>query len=204
MLGALLLLALAQDPDEVGEQLARAKKIDACWAAYLPARKVFPTAYLRGTSTDAATCTRRVMNREIDALLLPLKKSGPALFKRGMDAQREFNDAVKRYCGRWSAWYGQCCATCSYTEEPECEMDFHGARVKQVQAAIAKSAPAEVSAPTRPRTSEFTAYATEWCAFLGEHGVAVDAQCGARVLGALEQGQRDKGAELSCKAQGKE
>jgi hypothetical protein len=191
--------AAAQDPDEVIDALSLAKTIDACFAKYAPAKKTFPTALIRGTSMGAESCTRRVMNVEVDKILVPLKQAQPALFKRGMEAQKRFNEAVKAYCGRWEPYYEKCCSTCSFTEQPECGMAFHAARVLQVHEAIAGTAPAEVKAPSRPRTSLFETYATEWCSFLSEKGVAVDASCSARILNALAARQSDDGAELRCR-----
>ncbi|MFT3710065.1 MAG: hypothetical protein QM817_20725 [Archangium sp.] len=196
MLLTLTLLVVAQadlDPDEVSAGLAKAKTVEKCVAIYRPAKKQFPTAYIRGTSTEAADCTRRVMNAELDKVLVPLKKSDATRFKLGMDAQRFFNEGVKRYCGRWEKYYADCCATCSYTEEPECEMDFHAARLLLVS-----SVPTDgIESAKRERVpKEFTEFAKAWCQFVGD---ASDT-CPSRVLGVLESKQRDDGKELTCRA----
>lgn len=188
----------APDPDEVSAKLSRGKTIDSCLKAYGPARRTFPAAYLRGINMEAETCTKRVMNVTVDQVLVPLKKTDTVRFKLGMDAQRSFNEAVKRYCGRWEPYYERCCSTCSFTESSECAMDFHSVRTKQVEDALAKKVPPESPAAARVRTNEFESYAITWCAFLTETGFAVDGTCVSRVLGALEAGQRDDGAEKKC------
>jgi hypothetical protein len=186
----LLVLAQAPDPDEVSAGLAKAKSVEKCAAIYAPAKRSFPTAYIRGTSTEAADCTRRVMNAELDRVLVPLKKADAVRFKLGMEAQKFFNEAVKRYCGRWEKYYGECCATCSYTEEPECEMDFHAARLQVVNAV-----PADAAAGKRERVvKEFGEFAKAWCQFVGDSAES----CPARILGVLEAKQRDDGRELRC------
>jgi hypothetical protein len=185
-----LLLSQALDPDEVSAGLSRAKSVEACAALYAPARKSFPTAIIRGVSTDAAACTRRVMNAELDGVLLPLKKRDEPKFRLGMDAQRAFNEGVKRYCGRWEKYYADCCATCGYTEHPECEMDFHAARLT-----VLKTVPEVEAAKGERLVKEFGAFAAAWCQFLGDGSAA----CPKRVLGALEAKQRDDGKELKCR-----
>ncbi|MFO0600908.1 MAG: hypothetical protein U0228_36700 [Myxococcaceae bacterium] len=182
--------ALAQDFPE----FADAKTIEQCVKLYRSEKKQAPTAVVRGLSTEAADCTRRVMNARLDVLLVPWKKSDATKFKQGMEAQKLFNQAVKGYCSRWERWYADCCSTCSYTEEPECEMDFHAARFAQVDAVLSKKPLADAPAPTRARTQDFAAFAKAWCALLAE-----GEGCEARVLGGLEAGQRDDGRELSCR-----
>lgn len=171
------------------EEFRNAKTLAQCAEVYLPGKQQMPAAYVRSFSLDYAACTWRVMNVELDKVLVPLKKSDAAKFKLGMDTQRLFNEAVKRYCGRWNAWYAECCSTCSYTEEPECEADFHAARV------WLQARPLSEGAAKRPRTSaEFGEFAKSWCQFTGG-----DAACAGRVLATLESKQRDDGRELSCK-----
>lgn len=189
-----------EDDDELMAPFKRARTVGACVAQWKRLEAMgLPTAYVRGASGEAAQCTRRVMNAEVDRLIVPLKKSQPALFRRGMDVQRLFNEAVKTYCGRWDAWYEKCCVTCSYTEQPACEEAFHGTRVKQAQAALARTGPVEQKAATRAKTADFEAYAREWCGFLGDAHVAVDDACVGRVLGQLEAEQPDDGRALSCR-----
>lgn len=190
MLVILVAVLLSQDPDVVSARLAKADTIAKCVSAYTPAKKTFPTAYIRGVSVEAADCTRRVMNAELDLVLVPLKKSDAARFKLGMQAQASFNTGVKKYCGRWERWYGECCSTCSFTEQPECEMDFHAARLTLV-----KAVGDEGVAPKRERiTKEFSEFARQWCQFLGD----ASETCPTRALGVLEHGQRDDGRELKC------
>jgi hypothetical protein len=187
-------IAHAQDPDELSEALKKAKTHAACAAPWRQAKKTFPTAYVRGASIEAADCTRRVMNAALDKVLVPLKKTEPERFKRGMELQRHFNEAVKAYCGRWDAWYERCCATCSYTEAPECEMDFHAARLAQIAEHLEGKPPADAAPPSRARTQDFAGFAAEWCSFT----TSVEG-CVARVLGGIEAKQRDDGAALSCR-----
>ncbi|MBL8913260.1 MAG: hypothetical protein JNM17_21365 [Archangium sp.] len=189
MLVALVAVLLSQDPDAVSGGLARAKTVEKCVSIYTPAKKTFPTAYIRGVSVEAADCTRRVMNAELDTVLVPLKKSDAPRFKLGMQAQASFNTAVKKYCGRWERWYADCCSTCSFTEQPECEMDFHAARLT-----LLKAVGDEGAAKRERTTKDFSEFATQWCQFLGD----TSDTCASRVLGVLEHGQRDDGRELKC------
>jgi hypothetical protein len=184
----LLLVPLVARAEE--DPFQGANTFAQCAEVYLPAKKEMPTAYLRGFSVDYAACTRRVMNAELDTVLLPLKTTDPAKFKLGMDSQRRFNEAVKRYCGRWSAWYADCCSTCSYTEAPECEADFHAARVRLQALPLGDGAAKRSRVP-----AEFGEFAKQWCQFSGG-----DDACAGRVLATLEANQRDDGRALSCKA----
>lgn len=83
-----------------------------------------PTSARRALNTDAETCVKKMMDRKLDEVLLPLKKSDPDAFKKMMASQKMFNQSVQKYCGRWESYYQKCCSTCSFNEETKCKTDL--------------------------------------------------------------------------------
>lgn len=193
---AALLLAstVSAQVDDPDAEFAKANSIGACRKVYAAASKSMPTAAIRGISSSFSKCTKRVMNGEVDKVLRPLQKASIAKFKAGMTMQKSFNDAVQKYCGRWSKYYEKCCSTCSFNEQPECEADFHTARVALVKAELA-NASLPANAKTNENVSrEFAAFATAWCAFTD-----MKLECNERVLSFISSSQRDDGNALSCR-----
>lgn len=178
--------AFAQDDED---PFAGARTIDACRKIYATEGKGLPAAGMRYVSSQFAVCTKRVMNVEVDRVLLPLKKRDAEKFKGGMSTQKSFNEAVQRYCGRWSKYYEQCCSTCSFNEQPECEADFHSARVK-----MSKETLPEAGKVSEPVTRDFTEFATAFCTFTERKD-----DCPARVLTLITATQRDDGKALTCR-----
>lgn len=176
-------VSFAQEEDD---PFVDAKSIASCRKVYAAEREGLPSAGLRWLSTQFARCTRRVMNGELDRGLLPLKKSDAARFKAGMATQKAFNEAVQRYCGRWSTYYAQCCSTCSFNEQPECEADFHAARLGLLKdlSTLPQGTPRDAI------TREFTAFARLLC---------TQDDCVPKVLAALTTAQPDDGRALTCR-----
>jgi hypothetical protein len=181
--------------------LQRATTLEQCQRVYAKIKaQGLPTAFMRGLSTEAAGCTARAANRTIDELLLPLKAKQSPAFSVGMAAQREFNQAVKKTCSRWEGYYERCCSTCSFTEEPACETQFHLVRSAQVARAIAATpSPGSGEAQSKQLVTDFTAFANKWCELLKAIDVQVDEACAAHVLGELEAATPLRVAPTSCK-----
>ncbi len=175
--------SLAQEFDD-------ARTIDACRKVYAASSKNMPTAAMRGIGADYGRCTKRAMNAEVDRMLVPLKRSDAARFKAGMALQKTFNQAVQRYCGRWEPYYERCCSTCSFNEQPECEADFHAARVALARNEM-KTNDGTVSEPVK---TGFSAFAAAWCTF-----TAGNDDCSTRVLALITATQRDDGRQLTCR-----
>lgn len=171
--------------------LASAQDIASCRRAYFAEKKGMPTAAIRGFSADYAACTKRAMNVEVDRVLVPLKKADAERFKTGMALQKTFNEAVQRYCGRWSPYYEKCCSTCSFNEQPECEADFYSARVALVRSELSKNALPEGSVTNDVVKREFSDFASAWC--------ARNEDCTTRVLALISATQRDDGRALTCR-----
>lgn len=91
-----------------------------------------PTSVRRGLNIDAAECLRKTMVKKIDHKIIPLKSSHPVKFKAELELQKQFNQAVKKYCGRWESYYQSCCSACSFNEESECQMDLYQWRMNQI------------------------------------------------------------------------
>lgn len=191
LLIASTVFAQVDDPDA---EFAKATTIGACRKVYAAASKGMPTAAIRGISASFGKCTKRVMNGEVDRVLRPLQKPNIARFKSGMTMQKAFNDGVQKYCGRWSPYYEKCCSTCSFNEQPECEADFHTARVALVKAELANAALPPASKTNENVNREFASFATAWCTFTGGKD-----ECSARVLSFISSSQRDDGRTLSCR-----
>ncbi|MGV3621513.1 MAG: hypothetical protein ACO1OB_11885 [Archangium sp.] len=178
--------AFAQDEED---PFVKAKTLDACRKIYATEGAGLPAAGMRWMSSQFAACTKRVMNVEVDRVLVPLKKTNTTKFKDGMAMQKLFNEAVQRYCGRWSPYYEKCCSTCSYNEQPECEADFHTARVK-----MSKETLPEAGKVAEPIGKEFTEFANAFCAFTERKD-----DCATRVLTLITVTQKDDGKALGCR-----
>lgn len=183
------LFAFSAFAEEEEDPFAKARTTDACRKIYAVEGKGLGAAGMRYVSSQFSSCTKRVMNVEVDRVLLPLKKTAVEKFKDGMAMQKLFNEAVQRYCGRWSKYYENCCSTCSFNEQPECEADFHSARVK-----MSKETLPEAGKTSEPVTKEFTEFANAFCAFTERKD-----DCVARVLTLISVTQKDSGKALGCR-----
>jgi len=78
-----------------------------------------PTPVFRHIHWDAKECTKVVMNKELDKILIPLKKANPAKFKKAMAEQAKFNSFAKDLEATWDKYYEKCCSTCGFEEVSE-------------------------------------------------------------------------------------
>ena len=78
-----------------------------------------PTPVFRGIHHEAKDCTQKVMNKELDKILLPLKKNNPAKFKTAMAEQAKFNTFAREVEASWNKYYEKCCSTCGLEESSE-------------------------------------------------------------------------------------
>ena len=86
--------ALAQDEED---PFAKARSIEACRKIYAAEGQGLGAAGMRFVSAQFSECTKRVMNVEVDRVLVPLKKSNAEKFKSGMAMQKSFNEAEQHF-----------------------------------------------------------------------------------------------------------
>ena len=77
------------------ERMARNREPAECRRiAKLPKYGECPTFFSRGFHAVVEQCLTDAMNRELDRRLLPLKTADPVAFRREMELQKHFNEAV--------------------------------------------------------------------------------------------------------------
>jgi hypothetical protein len=67
-------------------------------AAPCPEKKADSNFELKGNAFDRANCLKREMDEKLDELIVPLKKSDPARFKKWMAVQADYNRWTEDAC----------------------------------------------------------------------------------------------------------
>src|SRR6185503_4803596 len=67
-------------------------------AAPCPEKKADSNVELKGNAFDRANCLKRAMDARLDEIIVPLKKSDPAKFKKWMAVQANYNRWTEESC----------------------------------------------------------------------------------------------------------
>lgn len=139
-------------------------------------------------------CHAHVMNRELDKRLLPLKEKDPMQFAKEMTLQKEFNDAVKKFCDR----YAECGGTMYQYIVPSCYAGLNQYRTDQAIAVNKNQLflPNEVVAAKWSK--DFKGFAEQFTVYPEEvwKGKKIPSNRTERVLSGIEKVIQVKGDDL--------
>ncbi len=187
-------------PDFCGQEIQiKGESSHACEKAYKKYltgkyRECTYTHWLIRLNDTLNRCHADVMNRELDKRLLPLKEKDPVQFAKEMTLQKEFNEAVKKFCDR----YAECGGTMYQYVVPSCYAGLNQYRTDQAIQVNKNQLVLPNEVVTAKWSKDFKGFAEQFTVYPEEvwKGKKIPSNRTERVLSEIEKVIQVKGDDL--------